>query len=728
MFGSRKVTVSKVLASVAICSLTLSMAATGVQAQTALPGNAPPLTNPLVLTNPVTGAQVQIMPTTAYLAQQAPGPGASGGTTPPSSAGTLPSPTCTLGTDPSTGDAHVLVNSSSVQFDSLDITAFGLSSNTSTLTGQLSTQSLSNGTPVNGTPAPATPQVAGGGNVWYLVWNYGSDPTIKGYFLETMYPGDPAKAGYVNDASTSNLPVNFAWGTIVVSATGGQQFTTGGPATGTFDTANNRITMSVPLSSVGGASAGATLSSPLAEGDALVGTPASGGLLETADKLSSSSTDYHVGNSGTHCPSSKQGSTSPGLPTSGNANNLSYYGGPVVHSITNHIIWWLPKAGTTTYSDGSACTEPGTVTYSYEQPVSGTAPIGALPGGPHGDADYKAIISQYFNDLSGTSFYNLMTQYADFQQGAVVNSQTLGAGWTDSCGYTSTPSTTTGPVPGGTEAAPMYQTDIQAEVQRAMAINHWPAGLGNQYYVYTGYGAADCFAPPGQASLTPTCSVVGPKPVYCAYHGDFQDNAGNYVLYANMADGAFAANPTAINNCYTAPIGVSDPAHSVNGSQVTDPIADAEVSITSHEQFETVTDAEVGTASQYAPPLAWYEQVNGEIGDKCAYNYGNYASDGSNVILHGNHYIVQQEYSNWNNGCGISPYQGNGGYGGDAATTTIQQGWNLISVPVTGITDTAKLVADMQRPGQRRRAPLRKFSYTITVLIRRTYPARRPCL
>jgi len=40
-----------------------------------------------------------------------------------------------------------------------------------------------------------------------------------------------------------------------------------------------------------------------------------------------------------------------------------------------------------------------------------------------------------------------------------------------------------------------------------------------------------------------------------------------------------------------------------------DPIADAEVSITSHEQFETVSDAEVGTAQQLAPPLAWYDAV-----------------------------------------------------------------------------------------------------------------------
>jgi hypothetical protein len=591
----------------------------------------------------------------------------------------------------------VLVNNDSTQYDSLDLSAFGLSSDSTNVTGQVSVENLGNGTPAG---APATPQVAGGADVWYLVWNYGSDPSIKGYFLEAEYPGTPADIGYVNNSSTSNLPVDLSWGEIVVSATGGQQFKRIGPATGSFDVPNNRITIAAPLSVVGGAQTGETLSSPHAVGDAVVGTSVSGGLLETADQLDSSSDDYHVGQAGTNCPAPRTSSPSSGLPTAGTSNNLSYYGGPVVHSIQNHIIWWLPKAGTLTYSDGSACAEPGTSSYSYEQPASGTATVGALPGGPGGDVDYETIIKQYFADLSGTAFYNLLGQYADTATGITPNSVSLGASWTDNCGYTSTPSTTTGPVPGGTQAAPIYQTDIQAEVQKAIQVNHWPDGLGNEYFVYTGYGAADCFAPPGPAGLVPACSIAGPDPVYCAYHGDFQDASGNYVLYANMADGAFSANPTTINLCYESPIGTNDPTHTVNGVPVKDPIADAEVSITSHEQYETVTDAEVGTAQQYAPPLAWYEFVNGEIGDKCAYNYGSYAADGSNINLHGDHYIVQEEYSNWNNGCALTSYQGNGGYGGYSSAVPIQKGTTLIGVPVSGITSTSQLASSLMGPGQ----------------------------
>jgi hypothetical protein len=659
---------------------------------------APMLQNPFVLTNTVTGAQVQIMPTTQYLSQLGLPYGASTGSSSSGSTGGAPSTgPCTLGTDSSPDDAHVLVNSADTQFNSLDLNSLALSSDSSSITGQVTVENLGDGSPAG---TPAIPSVAGGGDIWYVVWGYGSNPAIKGYFLEAEYPGAPTDPGYTNNASTGNLPVDFTYGTIGTSATGGTQFTSGGAATGSFDPANNRISISAPLTAVGSPAADATLAAPSGEADALLGTSVSGGLLETADKLDSSVGDYKVGQSGSNCPVAQSAGTQGALPTAGSPKNLSYYGGPIVHSIQNHIIWWLPKAGTTAYSNSSACTIPGTLSYSYEQPASSTMPVSALPGGPDGDADYQAIIEQYFKDLNGTAMYNLLTQYADQETGATLNSESLAGTWTDNCGYTSTPSTTTGPIPGGTDAAPIYQLDIQNEVQRAIQVNHWPTGLGNEYYVFTGYGAADCFAPPGQQTATaPTCSVAGPNPAYCAYHGDFMDASGNYVLYADMADGAFGANPSSVNLCFTAPIGVTDPAHAVNGKQVTDPIADAQVSITSHEQFETVNDSEVGTAQQLAPPLGWYDAANGEIGDKCAYNYGNYATDGSNVTLHGNHYIVQQEYSNWNNGCGLTPYQGNGGYGGATLAVPIQKGWNTISVPVSGITNSAQLVSSMQAAG-----------------------------
>jgi hypothetical protein len=687
-------------------------------------GTALPLANSLVLTNPVTGARAQMMPTVQWLTQHGIpyGPnanGAQGGST-VTTAGTLPAPTCTLATDSSVGDALVpIANQPATQDDALDISAFGLSTSSdhANLSAQLSAVSLTDGSPAG---TPAVPGVTGSSDSWYVIWHYGTDPTIKGYFLEATYPATPVDTGYENSTSTSGLPVDFTWGTVTAGTGGIDQLNSGGAATGSFDTAHNQITISAPLGTLGLTGTGGTprigaaLTGAYAQTEAWVGAAATGGLLLKVDTVNTNSADYQVGQARPTCPGAKtppptQGPTGK-LPSAGSTNNLAYYGGPIVHTISNHVIWWLPQAGTTTYSDGSSCTIPGTASYSYEGPVSG-APSGTLSGGPDGDADYQGILSQYFKDVGGTAFYNLLAGYADEENGVSGTGATFGGAWSDHCGYTSTPTVGTGPtaaggagatpLPGGTQAAPIYQLDIENEVQKAIQVNHWPVGMGNEYFVYTGYGVSDCFAPPAQQGgvLSP-CDTSGPNPYYCAYHGDFMDSKGNTVLYADMPDGQ---NPSAFG-CSQSPIGTADPTHSVaiNGQskQVTDPIADMEVAITSHEQFETVNDAQVGTAQQLAPPLGWYDAANGEIGDKCAYNYGNYAGDGSNIVLHGDHYIVQQEYSNWNNGCALTGYQGNGGYGGDPSAVAIQKGQTLIGVPVSGITDTRLLAANMTRSGQ----------------------------
>ena len=60
---------------------------------------------------------------------------------------------------------------------------------------------------------------------------------------------------------------------------------------------------------------------------------------------------------------------------------------------------------------------------------------------------------------------------------------------------------------------------------------------------------------------------------------------------------------------------------------------------------ETITDCEVGLASVLAPPLAWYDNNNGEIGDICN------AQQGSILGGDGQTYTVQKEFSNVANAC-----------------------------------------------------------------------------
>ena len=63
-------------------------------------------------------------------------------------------------------------------------------------------------------------------------------------------------------------------------------------------------------------------------------------------------------------------------------------------------------------------------------------------------------------------------------------------------------------------------------------------------------------------------------------------------------------------------------------------------SVSSHEMIEAVTDAAVGLAQSYGPPLAWYDQTNGEIGDIC---------NGQQGTING--FYVQKEWSNSQNAC-----------------------------------------------------------------------------
>ena len=71
------------------------------------------------------------------------------------------------------------------------------------------------------------------------------------------------------------------------------------------------------------------------------------------------------------------------------------------------------------------------------------------------------------------------------------------------------------------------------------------------------------------------------------------------------------------------------------------PDADAEISPTSHEVMEAITDPDTVTG--------WYDSSGFENGDECAYVYG--ATQGAagqlyNQVIRTRHYLTQEEFSN----------------------------------------------------------------------------------
>ncbi|MBV9616841.1 MAG: hypothetical protein JO031_15410 [Ktedonobacteraceae bacterium] len=217
------------------------------------------------------------------------------------------------------------------------------------------------------------------------------------------------------------------------------------------------------------------------------------------------------------------------------------------------------------------------------------------PSGSYVSPSYNSLIQRYFNDVGGSGLYHNNTQYTD-SSGNAPSNVTLAGTWVDTTPY---PSTT------------LQDSDIQNEVSNALSTNGWAPAITNMFFVFTAKSENICDS--GSCSFSQ----------FCAYHNYF----GTNTIYAAMP---YAG--TDLQGCGPLPA----------GSPNNDADADAEISTTSHEQMEAATD-----------PLlsAWIDSGGQEIGDKCAYNYGQTASDGSNENWNGHPYIVQQEWDNAQSGC-----------------------------------------------------------------------------
>ncbi len=284
---------------------------------------------------------------------------------------------------------------------------------------------------------------------------------------------------------------------------------------------------------------------------------------------------------------------------------VHYHSGPVMHTQHDYLIFWQPK-GTT-----------------FE------------PGGS--DASFQSLVKRYFNDVGGTPFYGLLSQYFDYQ-GNVQNSVSLAGVWVDTGAYLHCGTNITHCSPAtATKSDPLVDSDIQGEVLRSFQANPtWKPDPTNEFFVFTAAGSEECQTD----SRSADCTFSASQQSYCAYHSFFSAPAVNVnpiTLYAYIPSAANGGGRCSL------PSDFSGPNH--------DNIADATLDSVSHEQFETVSDPTAGTG--------WYDdssaaKLEGEIGDKCEQSFGTLNADDSNVVLHGDPYLLQQEWSNKVNGCAFS--------------------------------------------------------------------------
>ena len=227
-------------------------------------------------------------------------------------------------------------------------------------------------------------------------------------------------------------------------------------------------------------------------------------------------------------------------------------------------------------------------------------------------------MGNFFGDLLGTNsgYINLLTQYNTPASGGT--NQIIGNGTFDGL-FQIVPSS-------ANNGSTIDDTNIQAELLAQINAGHLPAPVldaaGNVNTLYMIY------FPPGKTITqggSSSCVAGG----FCAYHGTTSNTLNaKHLLYGVLPD--MQAGSGCSSGCGNS---------TVFGNYT---------SVTSHELTEAITDADVGIATTFAAPLAWYDQTNGEIGDICNGQQGSYTANGTT-------YTIQLEFSNAASNCVLPP-------------------------------------------------------------------------
>jgi uncharacterized repeat protein (TIGR01451 family) len=255
-------------------------------------------------------------------------------------------------------------------------------------------------------------------------------------------------------------------------------------------------------------------------------------------------------------------------------------------------------------------------------PVISNIQVVAVFWGPNVFSGITAngAIDQFYTDITTSRYFDLLTEYTTVGvtgPGGATTNQTIGHG-TFGGKFTITPSLCPGPA-----ACSVTDTQVQAELTSQINAGHLPApqtdahGIVNTYY-------AIYFPPSVTISIdatTKSCVSGG----FCAYHS----NTGSNIPYGVLPD-------LSTGGCS---LGCGGGTVFQNAT-----------SVSSHEMAEAITDAQVGSATVFGPPLGWYDNPPnlGEIADLC---------DPIDVPVNAgaSTYTVEMLFSNVQNNCASGP-------------------------------------------------------------------------
>lgn len=262
-------------------------------------------------------------------------------------------------------------------------------------------------------------------------------------------------------------------------------------------------------------------------------------------------------------------------------NNMTYHGGPIEATPAVYISWWGPEWST------------GFSTGGY---TSGQA---------------QTYMTDFFNNVGGSSWNNVVTQYCQGVSNGTINCGSAGTHIQNPAGELKGTWNDTTPVP----SSPT-QANIASAAVRLM--QHFGYNANATYFVFT----------PTGKSMSGFAATGGN---WCAWHSVTNSSSGE-VAYAYMP--------------YQPDAGTSCGMNFINGNNgYGNGYFDGFSVVGGHEYSEAETDPHT-TSGQYA----WMDRSGAENGDKCAWA----ASSGNISLPNGHVYAVQPTWSNANSGCAMS--------------------------------------------------------------------------
>jgi hypothetical protein len=284
-------------------------------------------------------------------------------------------------------------------------------------------------------------------------------------------------------------------------------------------------------------------------------------------------------------------------------------------------------------------------------PVMGTDSTGPVvvtpifwhPAGYPVDANYESIITKYLGDVaddsaSHTNVFSTLTEY--FGTDGTINYQVQAGTAIDD----------TNPLPrsgcilnhrdrsgiygdGSGYSACIDDAQVQAETASVVKANQLPVNFSHIYVLFVPKHVETCFLGGSTGTIRKNfqaCTINHEKTAgYCAYHFITPSK----MIYANLSypiynsSVGFTCSSDARFPVVQTPNGNAD--------------ADTQVSPTSHELMEAITDPDTSTG--------WYDDLGFENGDECAYIFGQTqgtAGQFYNQVINGDHYLTQEEFSN----------------------------------------------------------------------------------